>query len=360
MVIAGRQPRTTVPVLRSGAVTVTEEPRQFSAAEQAQPPEPATPLANPQFRELWTANAASNFGGQVQIVGASWLMASLTTSPQLIALVQGAQNLGTVFVILLGGALADNYDRRRIMFVSQSAMLATAAALAVLTYMGLVTPALLLALTLVISAFGSINNPAWQASVRDLLPRALISRAVSLNSTSINLARTAGPALGGLIVAAAGAGAAFAVNAVSFVGFLLALLRWKPRKAERTTPRERILPSMLAGLRYVALAPNVRNATVRGGLSGLCASAIFSLLPVVARHDMQGDAVVFGLLLGAFGAGAVISAYSGGWLRAKFPPDQRGAHCLDRAGAVARCCWGWQRTCGWPALARRLAAAGGR
>jgi MFS family permease len=301
---------------------VTGEPQQTATAGPVQPDEPATPLANPQFRELWTANAASNFGGQVQIVGASWLMASLTASPQLIALVQGAQNLGTVFVILMGGALADNYDRRRIMFVSQSAMLATAAALAVLTYMGLVTPALLLALTLVISAFGSINNPAWQASVRDILPRALISRAVSLNSTSINLARTAGPALGGLVVAVAGAGAAFAVNAISFVGFLLALLRWKPRKAERTTPRERILPSMLAGLRYVALAPNVRNATIRGGMSGLCASAVFSLLPVVARHDMHGDAVVFGLLLGAFGAGAVVSAYSGGWLRAKFPPDQ--------------------------------------
>lgn len=291
-------------------------------SHEAPPGDPATPLANPQFRELWLANAASNFGGQVQIVGASWLMASLTASPQLIALVQGAQNLGTVFVILLGGALADNYDRRRIMFVSQSAMLVTAAALSVLAFMGLATPALLLALTLVISAFGSINNPAWQASVRDLLPRALISRAVSLNSTSINLARTAGPALGGLIVAAAGAGAAFAVNAVSFIGFLLALLRWRPVKAERTSPRERILPAMLAGLRYVMLAPNVRNATVRGGLSGLCASAVFALLPVVASHDMQGGAVVFGLLLGAFGAGAVISAYSGGWLRAKFPPDQ--------------------------------------
>jgi MFS family permease len=284
--------------------------------------EPGSPLGNKQYRELWSANAASNFGGQVQVVGASWLMASLTASPQLIALVQGASSLGTVLVILFGGALADNYDRRRIMLFMQTAMLVSAAVLAALTWTGHISPWLLLALTLTISALGSINNPAWQASIRDLLPRAMISRAVALNSMSINLARTAGPALGGAIVALGGAAAAFALNALSFVGFLLALLRWRPARIERTTPRERLLPAMAAGVRYVALAPNVRNATVRGGLSGLAASAVFALLPVVARQEMQGNALVFGLLLAAFGFGAVFSAYAGGRLRSRFTPDQ--------------------------------------
>lgn len=283
---------------------------------------PDSPLANRQYRELWSANAASNFGGQVQVVGAAWLMASLTASPQLIALVQGATNLGTVLVILLGGALADNYDRRRIMLTTQGAMLLTAALLSVLTWHGSIAPWSLLALTLSISAFGSVNNPAWQASIRDLLPRRLISRAVALNSLSINLARTAGPALGGAIVAIGGAAAAFAFNALSFVGFLIALIRWKPEPRERTTAREQILPAMAAGIRYVALAPNVRNATTRGGLSGLAASAVFALLPVVARQEMQGNAMVFGLLLAAFGFGAVFSAYAGGMLRGRFTPDQ--------------------------------------
>lgn len=281
-----------------------------------------SPLGNRQYRELWSAQAASNFGGQVQVVGASWLMASLTASPQLIALVQGATSFGTVLVILFGGALADNYDRRRIMLIMQTAMLVTAAGLALLTWTGHITPGLLLVLTLVISALGSINNPAWQASIRQLLPRALISRAVALNSMSINLARTAGPALGGVIVVLGGAATAFALNALSFVGFLVALLRWKPAKVERTTPRERLLPAMAAGLRYVALAPHVRNATLRGGLSGLAASAVFALLPVVARQEMQGNALVFGMLLAAFGLGAVLSAYAGGKLRARLTPDQ--------------------------------------
>lgn len=298
------------------------EPLLDSAPAAGAEPVPASPLRNRQYRELWTANAASNFGGQVQVVGASWLMASLTSSAQLIALVQGATSLGTVLVILIGGALADNYNRRRIMMATQTGMLLTAATLALLAWRGLVTPWLLLALTMTISALGSLNNPAWQASVRDILPRALISRAVGLNGLSMNLARTAGPALGGAVVALGGAASAFALNAVSFVGFLLALIRWQPKPTVRTTPRERLVPAMAAGVRFVALSPNVRNAVIRGGLSGLFASAVFALLPVVARHAMGGNALVFGLLLAAFGGGAVVSAYTSGALRARFTPDR--------------------------------------
>lgn len=283
---------------------------------------PKSPLGYRQFRELWTANAASNFGGQVQVVGAAWLMASLTHSPQIIALVQTAISLPTVLFILFGGAMADNYDRRTIMLVSQGAMLATAALLAILTLMGLIAPWSLLLLTFIISAFGSINNPCWQASVRDILPRNMISRAVALNSMSINLARTAGPALGGAIVAVAGVASAFVINAVSFVGFIFALVRWTPVRLARTAPRERILPAMIAGVRYAAMASHIRNAVVRGGLSGLTASAVFALLPVVARQQMNGNALTYGLLLAAFGGGAIISAWIGGRLRSRLAPDQ--------------------------------------
>ena len=283
---------------------------------------PKSPLGYRQFRELWTANAASNFGGQVQVVGAAWLMASLTHSPQIIALVQTAISLPTVLFILFGGAMADNYDRRTIMLVSQGAMLATAALLAILTLMGLIAPWSLLLLTFIISAFGSINNPCWQASVRDILPRNMISRAVALNSMSINLARTAGPALGGAIVAVAGVASAFVINAVSFVGFIFALVRWAPVRLARTAPRERILPAMIAGVRYAAMASHIRNAVVRGGLSGLTASAVFALLPVVARQQMNGNALTYGLLLAAFGGGAIISAWIGGRLRSRLAPDQ--------------------------------------
>ncbi len=283
---------------------------------------PATPLGHRDYRELWTANAASNFGGQIQIVGAGWLMSSLTTSPQLIALVQTATNLATVCLVLLGGALADNFDRRRIMLATQSAMLLTAGLLAALTWQGLVAPWSLLVLTFAISGFGSLNNPAWQASIRDILPRAMISQAVALNSTSINLARTAGPALGGILVMSLGVAAAFVANALSFIGFLVALFRWQPKHKSRYAPREQILPAMAAGVRYASLAPHVRNAVIRGGLSGAAASAIFSLLPVVARHEMNGDAALYGLLLAAFGSGAVASALAGSWLRARLEPNR--------------------------------------
>lgn len=296
-------------------MTIIAEPAVQQAA-------PKSPLGYRQFRELWTANAASNFGGQVQVVGAAWLMASLTHSPQIIALVQTAISLPTVLFILFGGALADNYDRRTIMLVSQTAMLVTAALLAVLTLMGLIAPWSLLLLTFIISAFGSINNPCWQASVRDILPRNMISRAVALNSMSINLARTAGPALGGAIVVAAGVASAFVINAVSFVGFIIALARWTPVRTPRLTPRERIIPAMMAGVRYASLAPHIRNAVVRGGLSGLTASAVFALLPVVARQEMHGNALTYGLLLAAFGGGAIVSAWAGGRLRGRFAPDQ--------------------------------------
>jgi MFS family permease len=285
------------------------------------PPRPRSPLGYPQFRELWTANAASNFGSQIQVVGAGWLMATLVTSPQVIALVQTAINLPTVLFILLGGALADNFDRRRILLVTQSAMLVTASLLAALTWTGHIGPWSLLLLVFIVSAFGSLSNPCWQATVRDVLPRDMISRAVALNSTSINLARTAGPALGGAIVSLAGVATAFLANAISFTGFLVAVVRWKPVRQPRTAPREPVLHSMLGGARYALREPNVRNAVVRGGLSGISASTVFALLPVVARQQMSGDVLLYGFLLAAFGGGAVCSALSGGWLRAHYPPE---------------------------------------
>ncbi len=324
---------------------------------EAVSPEPKSPLANRQYRELWFAHVSSNFGSQVQVVGAGWLMASLTHSPQLIAMVQTAINLPTVMFILLGGAIADNYDRRLVMILSQSAMLVSAALLATLTWGGLITPWSLLALTFLISAFGSFNNPAWHASVRDLLPRALINRAVALNSTSVNLARTAGPALGGLIVAAFGVASAFLANAISFVGFIVALLRWHPAPKPRTTPRQAIGPSMLAGMRYALTTPHIRNIVIRSGLSGLSASAAFSLLPVVATQRMAGDATLLGLLLAAFGTGAVCSALLGGWLRGHSAPEGivRGAAVTLIAGLAIL---GWAELPMRAALGAALAGAG--
>ncbi len=281
-----------------------------------------SPLAYRDYRNLWGANALSNFGSQIQVVGAGWLMASLTNSPQMIALVQTSINLPTVCIILFGGALADKYDRRMIMLTTQTAMLFTATILAILSWQHVITPWGLLGLIFFTSAFGSVNNPSWQASVRDILPRALISKAVALNSMSINLARTAGPALGGLIVMAIGIPAAFMANAMSFVLFIVALLRWHPAARLVRATDENLFAAMMFGIRYVAKERNVRHAVIRGGLSGLSASAVFSLMPVLAKQKLGGNAFDFGLLLAGFGGGAVVSAYIAGQLRARLSMDQ--------------------------------------
>ena len=285
----------------------------------------AAPLKSPfqsrSYCELWGSNLFSNFGGQIQIVAAGWLMAQLTGSAQMIALVQTATYAPIVLFILAGGALADHGNRRSILLVTQSAMLSIALTLGIATWAGYIRPWSLLGLIFSAACFNAFNNPSWQASLRDILPRSLISPGVALNSTSINLARTVGPALGGMLVNVAGAGAAFVTNALSFLGFLVALLRWHPNPHAAPEARVRLFPSMLAGLRYVARERHVRSAVLRGGLTGLSASAVFALMPVLATQGLHADARVYGLLLASCGTGAVGCAYAGATLRRRFTPD---------------------------------------
>jgi MFS family permease len=283
-------------------------------------PEPATarrsPLSIPAFRNLWSSNLLSNFGGQVQVVAAGWLMATLTHSPQMVALVQSAVALPVMLLILVGGALADNLDRRMLLLAAQVFMLLVSASLAALAWAGLVTPWLLLLFTFLLSGGGALNNPAWQASMRDIVPRELISRAVGLNSTSINLARTAGPALGGAVVAVAGVAAAFLINALSYVALIVAVLRWRPPpRPEPLGGREPLGSAILTGVRYAAMSPHLRPVVVRGAISGFSASAAFALMPVVASQQLGGGPLLLGGLLGSFGAGAVIGALASGRLR---------------------------------------------
>ena len=280
-----------------------------------------SPFGSRVFRELWTTNLLSNFGGQAQVVAAGWLMAQMTGSAQLVALVQTATYTPIMLFILAGGALADRGNRRRMLLVTQSAMLLVALSLGILTWAGQLRPWTLLALVFMGSSFNAFSNPSWQASLRDILPRSLISHGVGLNSTSVNLARTLGPALGGMLVSIAGA-AAFLANALSFTGFLVALSRWRSRAVAADVRRDPLLPAMLAGIRYVARTPPVRRAVIRGGLSGFSASAIFALLAVLVSQGLHADARVYGLLLASCGTGAVLSAYAGASLRAGLSPDQ--------------------------------------
>lgn len=276
---------------------------------------PFVPLRQPVFRAVWFASLASNFGGLIQAVGASWLMTSIAASADLVALVQASTTLPVMLFSLAAGAIADNYDRRRIMLTAQLFMFAVSIGLAVFSWFGWLTPWTLLAFTFLIGCGTALNNPAWQSSVGDMVPRQDVPAAVTLNSVAFNIARSVGPAIGGAIVAASGAFAAFAINAVSYVALLAVLWRWTPPKVERLLPRETLWIAMSAGLRYVAMSPNIRSVILRAFAFGFGGIVVLALLPLIARDLVKGGPLVFGVLLGAFGAGAVAGAFLSARLR---------------------------------------------
>ena len=258
------------------------------------------------FRVLWIASVASNIGSMMQEVGASWLMTQLAPSPFMVALIQTAGALPVVLLALPAGARADVVDRRRLLIFSQGWMLAAAAALGVLTVCHRTTPPLLLVLTVLLGFGGGLNGPAWQAILPELVPRAELGAAVSLNSVGFNVARAAGPALGGLVVAAAGSGAVFLLNAASFLGVIVVLYRWRRTPRASVLPAERVLGAMRAGLGYAAHDPSIRSVLIRATLFTLGASAFWGLVPLFARLDLGRGAAGYGVLLGFFGSGAVV------------------------------------------------------
>lgn len=267
------------------------------------------------FRAVWTASLASNFGGLIQSVGAAWLMTSITTSSDMVALVQASTALPIMLFSLASGAIADSFDRRKVMLVAQGFMLVISILLTIFAYQGLITPWMLLSFTFLIGCGTALNNPSWQASVGDMVPREDLPAAVALNSMGFNLTRSVGPAIGGIIVAAAGAAAAFAVNAASYVALLTVLARWKPDLSPSRLPRETLGAAMGAGIRYMAMSPNIGKVLLRSSVFGFTSGSILALLPLVARDLVSGGPLTYGIMLGAFGLGAVGGALISGRLR---------------------------------------------
>lgn len=279
------------------------------------------PLRHETYRTIWFASLASNFGGLIQAVGAAWMMTVITSSEDMVALVQTSTALPIMLFSLISGALADNYDRRRIMLTAQSAMLVVSILLTAFALLGWVSPGLLLLFTFLIGCGTALNNPSWQASVGDMVPRADLPDAVTLNSMGFNITRSVGPAIGGAIVAAAGAAAAFAVNALSYIALLYALFRWQPSAPASALPRETLGSAIFAGLRYVSMSPNLEKILLRGLVFGIGASSIQALLPVVALDLVSGGPLTYGFMLGAFGIGAIGGAILSTRLREMFSSE---------------------------------------
>jgi MFS family permease len=279
------------------------------------------PFEHRVFALFWWASLVSSFGSMIQTVGASWLMATIAPSPDMVALVTTANALPFFFLSLIAGAYADTRDRRSLMLLSQAVALLASVALAVVVLLDRTTPALLLGLTFLIGCGAAAFAPAWQASIGDQVPRALIPPAVMANAVGFNLARSVGPAIGGVIVAAVGAGIAFVVNALSYIGILATLAWWRPKRVRAELPPEPLGPAVGAGLRYVGLSPHLLSILLRCALYTVPIAAVPALMPVVARDLLDGGATTYGVLMGGFGAGAMMGALASATLRQRFTSD---------------------------------------
>lgn len=264
------------------------------------------PFRYPAFSAIWVANLLSQLGSMIQSIAAAWLMTDLTSSHQLVAAVQASTTLPILLFGVLAGAIADNFDRRRVMLAAQWGMLVVSAALAVMTYRNMVGPWLLLAFTVAVGTGTALNGPAWQASVRAQVGPRDLPQAISLNTIAFNLARSVGPALGGILISIAGVAFAFAINAASFIALIWVLMRWRP---ETPPPvRRPILPSIRIGLAFCFGSDPVRRVLMRGFCVGVGASGYQSLMPAVVRDRLHGTEFSFGLMLGAFGVGSILAA----------------------------------------------------
>lgn len=275
------------------------------------------PLSNPVFRALWIATIVSNVGTWMHDVGAGWLMTSLSTNPLMVALVQAATTLPMFLLALPAGALADIIDRRKLLIGAQFFGLIATAVLALATFGGITTAPLLLAFTAAIAVGAALSAPTFQAIVFELVPGKALQQAVALNSLGVNVARAIGPALGGVIIAAVGTGAAFALNAVSMLGAIVVIAHWRRDMPQRHLPAEHFIGAMRAGVRYALRSPELKTVLIRSGGFFLFASALWALLPIIARRDLGLGPAGYGGLLTFMGLGAIAGAMLMSRLRGK-------------------------------------------
>jgi MFS family permease len=265
------------------------------------------PLRIATFRNLMLADVVSDIGAFMQNVGAAWLMVSLGAGPIYVALTQTAASLPYVLLALPAGSAGDIFDRRKLILTTESWMMALALIMAVLTIAGLMSPWLLLVLTFALSAGDAFEAPTWRALLPELVEKDDLAAASALNGIEFNLARAVGPALAGVLIAAAGVATAFIANCISFAGVILVVARWKRPIRKRTAPLETMGGATVIAIRYVRHSPAILIVLMRTGLVMFFSSALFALLPTIAR-SMSKSAIGYGLLLGCFGAGAIAGA----------------------------------------------------
>src|SRR6202051_720450 len=294
------------------------------------------PLRHMVFRRIWLASLLSNLGILIQGVGAAWAMTQMTSSADKVALVQTALMLPVMFISMPAGAIADMHDRRIVAMISLTISFSGATALSVLFWLGQVTPEILLTFCFVVGSGMALFGPAWQSSVSEQVPAETLPSAVALNGISYNIARSFGPAIGGIVVATAGAVAAFATNAVLYLPLLVVLFLWRRTSEPSRLPRERLNRAIVSGVRYIANSPSIRIVLVRTLVTGVIGGSVSALMPLVARDLLHGGAQTYGIMLGAFGMGAVIGALNIAEVRQRMSGEAAIRTCaLSMGGAIA-------------------------
>jgi MFS family permease/quinol monooxygenase YgiN len=294
-----------------------------------------SPLRQPVFRSLWIASAISSVGTWMHDVGAAWLMTTLApNSPILVALMQAASSLPFFLLALPAGAIADVIDRRKMLLWTQTWMLLVAALLGILTMANLTTPGILLGLTFAMSIGSSMNMPVWQAVTPELVPKEELPQAVTLSGIVVNLSRSIGPALAGIIIATSNIGFVFLLNATTFLSVIWVIYNWKRSHSVSALPTERVVGAIQAGVRYVRHAPVFQSVIYRTIAYIFFASALFALLPLLGRNELKLDAFGYGIILGFWGIGGLAGAFLLPQLRKQFSIDRLVAGCSAVMGLM--------------------------
>ncbi|CDX18235.1 putative TRANSMEMBRANE EFFLUX PROTEIN [Mesorhizobium plurifarium] len=293
------------------------------------------PLENSTFRSIWIAAQLSSFGWLLQTVAVGWLMATISSSDVMVALVQTSTTLPVFILSIFAGAIADNFSRRNVMTMGWCVIALSSTMLTALVGLGFYNPWMILAFSCLAGCGAAFTDPAWHASVGDILRKREVPAAVTLISVGYNAVRSIGPALGGVVVASFGALTAFAVATLTYLVMLWVIGRYKWAGRPSPLPRESLTTAVYDGTRFTALSAEIMAAIARGALFGLASISILALLPLIARDQLGGGPIDYGILMAGFGTGALCAGLSNNLLRRSLSQERLTTlACIAAAG----CC----------------------
>ena len=288
---------------------VEREGGQLHEQKENVPASGWSPLTSSLYRTLWIAALLLYIGAAMYDVGASWLMTSLAPNPLFVSLITTATTLPIFLFAIPSGALSDIFDRRIILIIACAYMLIISMILGMLTLVGVTSPMVLLIFTFALGAGMTMIRTPIIPIMSGLVSSSELPAALTLSAVAGNLGRIVGFAVGGFVVAIVAPWAVFFLNSASFIGMIIVLSRL-PKKSQinqqSSLPPENIIRAIRAQIRYIRYSQASHVLIVRAGLFTLCSSALLSLLPILAKHDLGLDSTGFGLLLGSFGLGAII------------------------------------------------------